>query len=324
MNSSSPPRRRTLSDLPDLYFEEGDVEATVMSRLDQHPPPRAARQQACFIVVAGTNVGETFRLQEGAEVVLGRGTDVSFRLNDDGVSRRHARARVGPEGVMLYDLKSANGTVVNGEKIDEWTLSDGDKIQLGSTTILKFTYQDELDEAFQRNMLDAAQRDGLTRAFNKGYFVQRLETEMAYTARHGVPLSLIMLDLDHFKQVNDTYGHPTGDAVLVQLSKLIHAQLRAEDVFARYGGEEFALLCRGTSLDEALLIGERIRVATQNTPFAYEGRTIQCTVSIGVAAFTGAHATAGIGWTPASLIERADKALYAAKHGGRNRVVRGS
>src|SRR5690606_4501307 len=102
-----------------------------------------------------------------------------------------------------------------------------------------------LDENFQQQMFDAALRDGLTKAYNKSYFLTQLEIEMAFALRHATPLSLVMFDVDHFKHVNDTYGHLAGDAVLMKLAGLAQASVRAEDVFARYGGEEFAIICRG-------------------------------------------------------------------------------
>src|SRR5581483_6850222 len=147
--------------------------------------------------------------------------------------------------VTIEDLKSANGTVVNGEPVGATAaLKDGDKIRLGSTTILKFTYHDHLDESFQQQMYDAALRDALTKAFNKKYFLDRLETELAYAKRHAAHLSLLMIDIDHFKQVNDTYGHLAGDFVLSRIARIALGTVRTEDVFARYGGEEFGVICR--------------------------------------------------------------------------------
>jgi len=314
------PRRRKNSSIPSLHLpEEEDIEATVLNRFDLPEVvvtgPR--RHRACFVIVAGSNVGEMFSLEDSGTIIIGRSSEAQFQLTDEGVSRRHVRVLCSVDEMVIEDLGSANGTRVNGEKIAVHTLVDGDKIQLGSTSVLKFTYQDELDEAFQRNMLDAAQRDGLTGAFNKGYFAHRLNTELAYAARHKVPLSLLLLDLDHFKNVNDTYGHPAGDAVLVELTRLVHAQLRTEDVFARYGGEEFALLCRATNTEDARLVGERVRVGVETTSFMHDGDRLPVTVSIGLATFLGGPLSAD------ALVERSDRALYSAKRSGRNRVVCG-
>ena len=150
--------------------------------------------------------------------------------------------------MILEDLGSTNGTFCNGIRVDRRELVDGDKIMVGSTTILKFTYHDYLDEIFQRQMYESALRDGLTKVFNKKYFTDYLEKEFAFAARHGGPLALIFLDIDHFKKINDTHGHPAGDFVLAELSQMMATLLRTEDVLARFGGEEFAVICRGSDL----------------------------------------------------------------------------
>src|SRR5262249_14489248 len=155
------------------------------------------------------------------------------RLIDDGISRKHARVNQEGARVTIEDLQSSNGTYVNGEPVTVSELHDGDKIRLGSTTVLKFSYHDHLDESFQQQMYDAALRDPLTRAFNKKYFIDRLETELAYARRHRQPVSLVMIDVDFFKRVNDTYGHIAGDYVLTRLSRIAVSAVRTEDVFAR-------------------------------------------------------------------------------------------
>src|SRR5690606_26447697 len=125
-----------------------------------------------------------------------------------------------------------NGTFVNGQQVEAQLLKDGDKIQVGTTTILKFSYHDDLEEQFQRKMYEGALRDGLTKAFNKKYFEDRLQSEVAFALRHGTALSLIMLDLDLFKRINDTYGHLAGDYVLTTFSSSVISTIRKEDVFA--------------------------------------------------------------------------------------------
>ena len=132
---------------------------------------------------------------------------------------------------------------------------------VGSTSILKFTYHDHLDEVFQRQMYESALRDGLTKVFNKKYFTDYLEKEFAFAVRHGGPLALIFLDIDHFKKINDSHGHPAGDFVLAELSQMMTELLRTEDVLARFGGEEFTILCRGSDLQGALIVAERLRAA---------------------------------------------------------------
>jgi diguanylate cyclase (GGDEF)-like protein len=256
-----------------------------------------------------------YRLQPG-ETVIGRASTVAIKLGDDGISRRHARVIVEGSVVRIEDLQSSNGTLVNGARVDVQTLKDGDKIQIGSTTILKFTYHDKLEESFQQQMYDAALRDGLTKAYNKKHFSHRLETELAYAKRHNSALSLLMYDVDHFKRVNDTFGHLAGDHVLAKLAQVTASTLRTEDIFGRYGGEEFAILCRGVNMVNAAILAERIRTLVQSTPFVFETKTIPVTVSVGVAAFPELNFD-----DPLELIGAADEALYEAKRSGRNRVI---
>jgi diguanylate cyclase (GGDEF)-like protein len=284
----------------------GDVVKDLLSR--------SKRDRAYLIVLTGANVGEMHHLDAG-ETVIGRGTAANIRLGDDGISRRHARIVVEAKLVRIEDLGSANGTLVNGNLVQQAPLKDGDKIQLGSSTILKFTYHDKLEENFQRAMYDAALRDDLTKAFNKKHFLDRLEQEVAFVRRHGAPLSLVMFDVDHFKKINDTFGHVAGDHVLSKLSQVAQTAIRAEDLFGRYGGEEFAVLCRNIPLLGAAAVAERVRVAVESTEFVFDAREMPVTVSLGVAAIPDTPAQNGL-----ELIAAADEALYDAKHGGRNRV----
>jgi diguanylate cyclase (GGDEF)-like protein len=250
------------------------------------------------------------------KTIIGRGQKAQVRLLDDGISREHAQVVVEGNKIYLEDLGSTNGTFCNGLKVDRRELSDGDKILVGSTTILKFTYHDNLDEIFQKQMYESALRDGLTKAFNKKYFTDRLESELTFALRHESPLVLVMFDIDHFKKVNDTHGHQAGDLVLSELSTLLTGALRAEDVFARYGGEEFAVICRGTDLTQASIVGERMRKAVEKHRFVYEGTPIPVTISVGIAGLPDPAVK-----DATDLVARADKALYQSKHGGRNRVT---
>jgi two-component system cell cycle response regulator len=299
-----------------LSEDEGEVTRVAnLGELQQELKSKTQRDRADLIVLAGSNVGEMYRLEEG-ETFLGRGQTATVKLNDDGISRKHARIFQAGGEVVIEDLKSANGTNVNGAPVEMQLLKDGDKIRLGSTTILKFTYNDHLDESFQQQMYEAALRDGLTKAFNKKYFLDRLETEIAYARRHSAHLSLLMFDVDHFKRVNDSHGHLAGDYVLQKLAKVAMTTVRTEDVFARYGGEEFGVICRGVPLPSAGVLAERLRAVVETTVFDHEGTKLPITISIGVAG----HPEVPIE-TASPLIAAADAALYEAKRGGRNRVL---
>ncbi|MDB4958352.1 MAG: hypothetical protein JWO36_5921 [Myxococcales bacterium] len=272
------------------------------------------KDRAYLIVIAGTQVGEMIPLK--STTVIGRGVEADVRLIEDKMSRKHCRLVVDEGVTFIEDLGSSNGTYVNGVRVERQQLSDGDKIQIGETTILKFTYNDSLEENFQKQMYDSALRDGLTKIFNKKYFHDRIRTEFAFTARHGTVLSLILFDIDHFKKVNDTRGHLAGDKVLALLAQHVLNLLRSEDVFARYGGEEFAVLCRQTNVENAEVLAERIRGSVEQLPIMHNGDRIPITISVGVAMIPDTRIT-----DVDAFIGVADEALYAAKRGGRNRVV---
>ncbi len=272
------------------------------------------RLRAYLVIMAGQNVGEMFRVS--AKMVVGRSRDCDIRIIDDGVSRKHAQIVVSKDEVYVEDLKSTNGTFVNGETIDRHQLCDGDKIEVGSSTIVKFTFHDQLEAQFQQNMFEAALRDGLTKTFNKRYFTDRVTTECAFSLRHKSSLGLLLFDIDKFKQINDTYGHLAGDYVIAELARRVSAETRREDVLARYGGEEFALLCRGLDLSHTQQVAERLRAVVEADAFLYEGRAIPVTISVGVA-----HMPDAAIHSSKDLIATADDALYRAKETGRNRVV---
>jgi len=297
---------------------EDDAESTQVANLGEMQEELAARSRRdrpYLLVLAGANVGERYRI-DGPEIVIGRASGVTIRLTDDGVSRRHARlVRAGHE-VVIEDLQSSNGTLVNNEMVSHAVLRDGDKIRIGSTTILMFTYQDQVEESFQERMYDRVLRDELTKAFNRKHFIDRLESELAYARRHMAPLSVLLFDIDHFKRINDTFGHTAGDFVLARVAKLAGGTVRTEDVFARYGGEEFVILCRGVLLENAGILAERLRALIEGSVFEHDGTRVPITISVGVAAHPNTPAETG-----EQLIGAADEALYEAKRTGRNRVL---
>jgi two-component system cell cycle response regulator len=279
-------------------------------------PEGGKRDRAYLVVLAGASVGEMYKI-EGDKTVIGRGQKAQIRLLDDGISREHAQLVIVNDRIVLQDLGSTNGTYCNGLKVEaNKELVDGDKILVGSTTILKFTYHDNLDEIFQKQMYESALRDGLTKAFNKKYFTDRLESEFTFAIRHVSPLTLVLFDIDHFKRVNDTHGHQAGDYVLSELSMLLTSALRAEDVFARYGGEEFGVICRGSDVMQGQIVAERMRKAVELHKFVFEGTHIPLTISVGVAGLPDPAVK-----DASELVSLADQSLYKSKHGGRNRVT---
>ena len=277
----------------------------------------AHRKRPCVTVLTGVASGQLYKLPPG-EVVLGRAPDATIRIGDDGVSRHHARFRVETGEIWIEDLRSRNGTFLNGKRVEQLTaLRDGDKIQVGRTTVLRFAYHDELDESFHETLLSSALRDPLTRLFNKRYFLDRLDRELKFARRHGTALSLLLVDLDHFKRVNDTHGHLAGDAVLANLASVLVRAVRNEDVVARFGGEEMAIILRAVALEPALLLADRLRRLVEQTVTHHDGHELRATASIGAAEYPSCRAE-----TVEELIDAADRALYRAKGTGRNRVSR--
>jgi len=277
--------------------------------------PARPRQNAYFIVISGKSVGKMFKITN-PEMVIGRATDSQIQLEDEGVSRRHVKVLWGPDGsVRIQDLQSTNGTYCDGVRIDSHLLQDGEKVQLGNATILKFSYQDDLEESFQRQLYESATRDNLTRLYNRKFFVERLRAEFSYALRHGTPLSLVLIDVDYFKRVNDGHGHPCGDYVLAKLGSVLLESVRSEDVLARWGGEEFGLILRACPADHGYLLADRIRRKVESTKFHFAGEDIPLTVSAGFATLQGGNFP-----TPETLITAADQNLYLAKRSGRNKV----
>lgn len=271
-------------------------------------------RQAYLIVISGSAVGKMFKL--GGEMGIGRSPECEICLDDEGISRNHARVEKDDYGnIIIEDLDSTNGTYFNGTRFNKHILRDGDKIQIGSTTILKFSYQDTLEEAFYQNQYDAATKDGLTGIYNKKFFAEQLQKDFSYALRHNEITSLIVFDIDHFKKINDTFGHQAGDMVLRQLAKVVSNALRNEDLFARIGGEEFAVVLRQVDEKRAHVLAERVRRTVEVNKFMWGNTRIRVTISLGVATLRRANFR-----DANELVHAADEFLYKAKRSGRNRV----
>jgi len=274
-----------------------------------------AQRRACLTCLTGAASGQLFKVTKG-HLTIGRSPHVELRLDDDGISRNHARIRSETNRAWIEDMESRNGTFVNGERITgSVELRDGDKVQVGRGTVLRFGFQDALDESFHENLLSSALRDGLTKLFNKRYLMDRLDSELKFALRHETSLSLLLLDIDHFKKVNDTHGHLAGDAVLANLAQVLGRAVRNEDVVARFGGEEFAIILRAIGIDPAVQMAERLRRLVETSVAQCGAGGLKATVSIGVAGLPSSAVK-----TPDQLVEAADRALYQAKAAGRNCV----
>ena len=296
-----------------------DEDSTVI--VDLRGPFAAGRREPpdrhLLVRLKGAQIGHVTRLQPRPSR-LGRGQDCELWINDDGVSRKHASLIPVERGYVLEDTDSANGTFVAGQRVSRHPLVDGDVIQLGPSAVFRYAVTDASQEALLRQLFDASVTDALTGARNRESFDLQLRAELSYARRHKSDVALVMLDVDHFKKVNDTYGHPVGDQVLIELSRAIAATLRSEDVFARYGGEEFAIILRGIDQGAASIVAERVRSTVERLAIESPKGPLSVTVSVGCAALGDRHEL-----SPDELLAIVDGRLYQAKGQGRNRVVAG-
>jgi len=292
-----------------------DDETFVTVEKPAAPAAEVGITHACLTVLTGTAAGQMYRIPEGSSVI-GRGQHADLRIAEEGVSRRHASVRREGGAVLVDDLGSVNGTYVNGERIGQGrALEEGDKIQVGPMTVLRFAHHDEIDERFHQRLVASALRDPLTRLFNKRYLLDRLDSELKFAHRHSTALSVLMIDVDHFKELNDRHGHLAGDAVLAHLGTVLQRAVRNEDILARFGGEELMIVLRATGIEQAAATGERLRRLVEGTVTRYRGRELSATISVGAAGIPAAKYE-----TVEQLLEAADQALYRAKRDGRNRV----
>jgi diguanylate cyclase (GGDEF)-like protein len=301
--------------LPDDFDETSERTVVFERSALEAVPPTGGDRMHVLVRMDGANVGQVTRLA-GEVIEIGRVAKNAVHLPFEGVSRLHARLILKNGKYWLEDLQSANGTFVQGTRVETHALSDGDVVQFGPRVVFRYSVTDPGEEKILRQLYESSVKDSLTGAHNREYFSERLKTEVAYAKRHETHLSLLMIDVDHFKKVNDTYGHPGGDAVLVAVVASISGTLRGEDVLARYGGEEFAVILRGIELSNGVIAAERVRDLIASLSVSHEGKAIRCTVSIGVASVVCTD-----GPTADALVSVADRRLYLAKRGGRNRVV---
>ena len=261
---------------------------------------------------------------EREEVILGRALEADVRVNDSKVSRQHARInkRYNPETneieFVLTDFGSRNGTLVNGQRVHEEVLLNGDKITIGEH-ILRFDLLDEIDREYQRQIHRLISHDDLTGLLSSRSFFSELRRESGRAKAEGRPFCVLMMDVDHFKMVNDTYGHLTGSKTLEEIGGVIIGIMRSGDAAARFGGEEFAAFLLDAEVPQAFVAAERIRSVIESREFTVvrtgkPASTHRVTISIGISAYPADSSD------PIELVEMADSALYRAKREGRKRV----
>jgi two-component system cell cycle response regulator len=268
---------------------------------------------ACVLQIYGGTVGR--RYEFGArEFVIGRDPDNDICVDLTTVSRRHARIYEKDGGAWVEDLGSTNGTVVNDVQVDgPHLLQNGDQMRFGGS-IFKFIDGGNVEALYHEEIYRLMITDGLTGAATQRAFVEFLDRELLRAKRHARPLALVMLDIDHFKEVNDKNGHLAGDYVLRGVAAAVRGEVRGDELFARYGGEEFAVVLPETILDDAARFCERIRAKVEAQTFSWKEDAMNVTISIG--------GTSSLpGEDQPALVARADARLYEAKRTGRNRCM---
>ena len=268
---------------------------------------------ACLVQIYGKDIGKKFPLDR-VQTTIGRGPDNAIMVDMDNVSRIHCKIYGGSGGHYAEDMGSTNGTFVNdGELMGKDRLNNGDFIKIGGV-IFKFIDGDNIEQLYYEEIYRMAIIDGLTQCYNKRYLMEFIDREMARCLRYNRPLTVVMFDLDHFKRVNDDFGHLAGDFVLKKLAGAIQEHtIRKEECFARYGGEEFSIVLPDTTVERGVILSEKIRTMIEETTFEFENNEIPVRVSMGVSQLKKDD-------TPERLIAAADEKLYEAKENGRNRV----
>jgi diguanylate cyclase (GGDEF)-like protein len=278
-----------------------------------------AEVEADIILIAhpdSQRLGSRYRLSPGSNLEIGRSAAVGISLPEvKSISRKHARLRYVGRHVTVEDLGSTNGTYVNGVPVKgRAILRSGDRFQTAAVHF-KFLHEQDVESAYHLAIYELVARDGLTEIYNKRKYEEEAQRELARALRHHRPLSLIIFDLDEFKQINDTYGHLCGDFVLKQVASLARDLVRPEQVLARVGGDEFVILAPETGAEGAEALAAKLRDRIITLDHRYGDLRIAITCSFGVAELTPAITT------PQELYHAADSALLLAKRSGRNRVA---
>jgi diguanylate cyclase (GGDEF)-like protein len=281
---------------------------------DSYNLQAADPKEDAFVLIypPGTDMGRKYELSSKV-ANIGRDHSNQIVVNSDPVSRRHARLTIEAGKRLISDLQSTNGTYVNNEPILSHFLENGDQVKIGDT-IFKYLVGNDVESGYHEEIYQMTIKDGLTEINNKRFFLEALEREMSRAQRHERELSILLFDLDFFKNVNDSYGHLAGDYVLQSLASLVSSRSRREEVFARYGGEEFVILLPETTKAGALELAEQLRKRIASHTFIFEGEEIPVTVSVGVAALSDPSISSN------AFIKLVDEAMYRAKAAGRNCV----
>jgi diguanylate cyclase (GGDEF)-like protein len=295
---------------------------TVHDRRFDLPANEAQKIEHSIIltIIGGNEIdfGKHFLLEKN-KILLGRDDTNDIAIHDEKISKVHSEISIikssqGIERIFIKDLASTNGTYVNNELIDQSTLNAGDKIQIGDT-VLSLSYNDELEKEYHAKLFNYAVRDTHTGLYNKRFIVNELENISRIARRSGRAFSIIIIDIDDFKQINDLHGHLAGDEYLKRISELFTQSLREQDIAGRIGGEEFLIILPETNIDGAFKLAVRIRKNVENFVLNYLNFKIKTTISAGVCQYEKTIKDVN------ELLDIADQALYETKRSGKNNVM---
>lgn len=270
------------------------------------------QQQPLLVVMHGSLLGMTYAIRDEV-IAIGRTANLDIPIDDENVSRRHAEITFDGSSVKIKDLDSTNGTFVNSQRITDTILHDGDLILIGRV-LFKFIRSSSIENRFFDQMYALATTDFLTGIFNRQHIISRLESEFARSRRYNRPLSVLLYDIDHFKHVNDSFGHLAGDQLLMESSRLIGKSVRSQDYYGRFGGDEFMIICPETDLNNTVLLAQRLVQVLAKWSYSYQSRKLDFNISIGLAALSDEMRSA------VDLIAKADTLMYRSKQRGRNHI----
>ncbi len=278
-------------------------------------PDRPSTLVASLTVIGGPAAGRVYSLQADT-ITIGRSLLANVQIDDVKISRIHARiVRTGPGEYYVEDLDSKNGTFLAGRPVTRARLFTGDRLNVGPVTAVRFglVARDEVD--LQDRLYRSSTWDALTGVLTRAALLRRLETETSNARDSSEPLSVMMIDLDHFKRVNDAFGHKAGDQVLRALADCVRSHLPPLGVVGRLGGEEFVLVLVDCPLPDAVELAQNLRNAISTLKVEVGNGAVTATASIGVASLVEVPSRSS-----ADLLRLADRRMYVAKTAGRDQV----
>ncbi|MBN2496550.1 MAG: GGDEF domain-containing protein [Deltaproteobacteria bacterium] len=288
-------------------------EATRKAKIEDLQRTPTASRKSILIQIHGPNLGKNYEIKDEV-ITIGREAGNTIQIDQENASRQHCKLEKSRGAIYVEDLGSTNGTYLNDMAIKRERMRHGDLLKIGGV-IFKFVSGGNIESLYHEEIYHMTITDGLTQVANKRYLIEFLEREIARAIRFGRQLAIIMFDLDHFKKINDQYGHLAGDFILKEMCAQLSRLVRMGELLARYGGEEFVIVLPETGLSTATTIAEKARRMVEQHPFVFGGTRIPLTISLGAAELSPMAAD------PLNLIHSADERLYEAKRSGRNRVV---